>query len=104
MSANLDLTQEEQAHVRAALHFLRARAGSWATLAAALGLKERTVQNAGQGRNVSERIVFRAARFAGVTVDDLLAGKFPVKGTCPYCGHVSTDGANAARAAEKPAQ
>lgn len=88
MSDRLDLTREEQDHVRAALHFLRTRTGGWGTLAAALGFTERTLVNVGQGRNVSERLVIRLARFAKVSVDALLAGEFPAPGTCPYCGHV----------------
>jgi hypothetical protein len=29
---------------------------------------------------------------AGVGIDDLLSGKYPVKGTCPHCGHVEITG------------
>lgn len=40
---------------------------------------------AGSGANAS--LAVRVARFAGVGVDDVLAGRFPPPGTCPHCGH-----------------
>ena len=36
--------------------------------------------------NVSTSMVLRVARFAGVGLADLLAGRYPVKGMCPHCG------------------
>lgn len=32
-------------------------------------------------------LAFRAARMAGVGVDDVLAGRYPEPGVCPHCGH-----------------
>jgi hypothetical protein len=32
-------------------------------------------------------VAFRVARLTGVSIDDLLAGKYPPPGTCPHCGH-----------------
>ncbi len=83
-----DLTAAEQAHVRAALQFLRARCGGWAQLAKVLHFKDTTLGNiAGGHKSVSPVLVFRIARVAKVGVDDVLAGRFPSPGTCPMCGH-----------------
>lgn len=83
----MDLTTKEQAHVRAALRFLRARCGGWAPLAKVLHLKETTLGIVASKRTVSPLVAFRVARLANVGIDDLLAGKFPAPGTCPHCGH-----------------
>jgi hypothetical protein len=32
-------------------------------------------------------MAFRIARLVGVSVDDLVRGKFPEPGTCPRCGY-----------------
>jgi DNA-binding XRE family transcriptional regulator len=85
-----DLTVEEQTHVRTALKFLRNRCGTWASVAKALKLGESTVGNIATGHKApGPLLAFRVARLAKVSVDDLLAGKFPAPGTCPYCGHRS---------------
>jgi hypothetical protein len=83
----IDLTPEEQVHVRAALRFLRSRSGSWAMLAKTMGFKRRTLQDVRGGRPVTPTMAFRAARVAGASMDDLLAGRFPPAGTCPTCGY-----------------
>ena len=82
-----DLTSKEQANVRAALQFLRSRCGGWEPLAKALGFKDVTLRAAARGGNVSASVAFRVARMASVTVDDVVAGRFPEPGTCPHCGH-----------------
>ena len=82
-----DLTPEEQANVRRALVFLRTRLGGWTRLAAAMRTNETTTRQAGtRGRSVSAGLAIRAARVAGVPVDELLAGRWPKEGTCPHCG------------------
>ena len=87
-----DLAKQEQANVRAALRFLRARCGGWATLAKALHFGESTVANvAGGHAAVTPVVAFRIAKFAKVGVDDVLAGRFPEPGTCPHCGHRKED-------------
>jgi len=65
-----DLTAKEQDNVRAAIRFIHARCGTWVNAA-----------------KVSASTAVRVARFAGVTVDDVLTGKYPPAGTCPHCGH-----------------
>jgi hypothetical protein len=83
-----DLTAKEQDNVRAALRFLRTRAGTWATLAKALRLGETTIANvAGGHKTVTPLAAFRVARLAKVGMDDVLGGRFPAAGTCPHCGH-----------------
>ena len=82
-----DLTTEEQTNVRTALKFLRLQSGGWKPLAKALGFKSITLSHVAGGRTASASLAFRVARLAGVPVDDMLAGRYPGKGTCPYCGH-----------------
>jgi hypothetical protein len=82
-----DLTADEQGHVRTALRFLRARCGGWAPLAKALRFKDTTLSNVASGRTVGASMAVRVARLGGVTVDDVLTGRFPSPGTCPHCGH-----------------
>lgn len=85
----IDLTDQEQANVRAALRFLAVRSGGWKILAAALGLSKHTVRHAKKGeKGISPRMALRVARLASVSVDRLLAGEFPPLGTCPHCGQV----------------
>jgi hypothetical protein len=85
----IDVTTEEQERVRVALHFLSRRAGGWRSLAGALGFSKHTVIHVKKGeKNVSPTMALRVARLAGVTVDDLLAGKFPPTGACPHCGRM----------------
>lgn len=80
-----DLTTEEQEHTRAALRFLRARAGGWDQLAKVLRVGAGTLIHTGT-RSVGASLAVRAARFAGVPVDDVLSGRFPPPGACPHCG------------------
>ena len=83
-----DLTPKEEAHVRTALRSLRRQCGGWAPVAKALRYQYDSVEKIARGgRSVTASIAIRVARFAGVSFDDLLAGKFPEPGTCPHCGH-----------------
>lgn len=86
-----DLTAEEQTNVRKALRFLRNRAGGWSAVASALGFTRKTLRHVGDDRKrvVSASMAFRVAKLAGVSVDDLLAGKYPPANACPHCGHVA---------------
>lgn len=86
----IDLTAEEQENARAALRFLRARAGNWAMLGKAIGFRNDTLKRVADGRYpATARIVIRVARFANVGVDDVLKGRYPSPGTCPTCGRPS---------------
>lgn len=82
-----DLTLVEQAHVRAALRFLRARCGGWLQAGKALHFKATTLGQVAAGRKVaSAGLAVRVARLASVGVDDVLAGRYPPPGVCPHCG------------------
>ena len=88
MSGNSDLTLTEQKHVRTAIWSLRVRVGGWTPLAKALRFQYDTVQKVAAGaRAVTAGMALRVARFAGVSIDDLLAGNYTPPGTCPHCGH-----------------
>ena len=89
-----DLTAQEQTHVRTALRFLHARFGNWEALAKALHFKRSTLGDVLGGASATASLAFRVARFAGVTVDDVIAGRFPPAGTCPYCGHAKDQSAS----------
>lgn len=87
-----DFTAEEQAHVRAALHFLHLRSGRWATLGRALRFHGYNLSNVANGhRAVTAKLVLRISKLVGVGFDDVLAGRFPPPGTCAHCGHMSTE-------------
>jgi len=82
-----DLTTKEQANVRTALLFLRTRTGA-DTLAKVLKADRATLRRVIAGNDpVSASMAFRAARVAGVGVDDVLTGRYPLHGTCAHCGH-----------------
>ena len=82
------LTAEEQAHTLAALRYLRGRVGTWRLLAKALGFEASTLRNVRKGVNdVSVNMAYCVSRIALVPFDDVVAGRYPVKGTCPHCGH-----------------
>ena len=83
-----DLTKEEQENVRAAVRFLAARFGSLKLLSVALGNKEMLGRVGLDRQEMTAKIAFRIARLAQVGIDDLLAGKYPVDGACPYSGRV----------------
>jgi hypothetical protein len=83
----MDLTKEEQEHVRAAITYLRARMGTWEALARALHFDAATfIHVVARRKAASPTMAFRVARIAGIGIDDLLAGKFLPSGTCPHCG------------------
>jgi len=89
-----DLAKQEQTNVRTALRFLRARCGGWEPTAKMLRVNDSTLGNVmGSRRAVTASLAFRVARLVKVPIDDLLAGKFPAAGTCPYCGHVKEEDA-----------
>jgi hypothetical protein len=87
-----DLTTQEQSHVRTALRYLRTRCGGWEPLAKALHFAPKTLTNVLQGQPAGVTLAFRLARLASVPVDDVIGGRFPPAGTCPYCGHRPPDG------------
>ncbi len=87
-----DLTPDEQANAKAALRVLRARLGGARELAAMLSANLGTLKHAlaRKGRP-SAGLAVRAARLAGVPVEDVLSGAWPAPGSCPHCGHAGAD-------------
>jgi hypothetical protein len=82
-----DLSQEECKHVKTALAFLAKRLGTWDALAQAMGVKKNTIQLAASKRGgVSAGVALRAARAAGIPVEEVLSGAFPRPGSCFACG------------------
>ena len=87
-----DLTAAEAQHCRTALRFLHRRCETWAPLAAALRVKDANLSEVARGnRPVTASLAFRIARFAKVTVDDVVTGRFPDPRACPMCGHVAEE-------------
>ncbi len=85
---SIDLTPDEERHVRTALKFLYQRCGAWEPLSKALGTSCDMLSRTTCGmRPVSARMAIRVAKFAKVGVDDVLTGRFPPEGTCPNCGY-----------------
>jgi hypothetical protein len=85
-----DLTKEEQANVRAALRFLKARCGTWKNAGKALRVHGNNLTTiAGGRREAGAVLAVRIAKLASVGVDDVLTGKFPPAGTCPHCGQTA---------------
>ena len=74
--AHSALRQSWQEAVRTALRFLRLRVGAWGPLTKAL-------------RCEWDSIALRVARFAGIPVDEPLAGQWLSARVCPHCGHPS---------------
>lgn len=86
--STLDLTIEEQERVRNALHFLHARVNGWKPLGKVLHFDHTTLIHVANGRRaVCASLAFRIARLVKVSIDDLLAGKFPEEGVCPRCAY-----------------
>jgi hypothetical protein len=79
------MSAEEAQRLRAALRNLRSMAGSTRCLALMLGVSKSHVFQVIGGRRASYSIAVRAARLAGVPVEQLLGELAPVQ-TCPHCG------------------
>jgi hypothetical protein len=70
-----DLTDREQRAVRTALRFLRLRVGAWKPLVKALRYEWDSIQEVATGkRAVTPALALRVARFAGIPMDERLAG------------------------------
>ncbi|WP_437294753.1 transcriptional regulator [Sorangium sp. So ce426] len=68
------------------MRHLRAAYGSWSCLAAVMGMAEVSIEGIANGRyNGSPATALRAAKAAGVTVEQLLGDLAPVH-RCPTCG------------------
>ena len=84
-----DLTSDEIVNVKKAIRVLRVRHGGIAALAAILGVNAATLrQAAARKRPPSVGLALRAARLAGVPLEDILGGSWPRPGACPHCGRL----------------
>jgi hypothetical protein len=82
-----DLTPEEQANAKAALHVLRTRLGGTKQLAEVLAIKPATLAAMlSKPGKPTAGLALRAARLTGVPLEDVLAGEWPKEGACPHCG------------------
>ena len=86
--SDFNLTAEEKANVRAAVRSLRAKFGTWQTLAKVLHTHHLPLAKG----VVHPMLAFKVARVAKVSVDDVLTGRYPPEGVCRHCGH-DRDGA-----------
>ncbi|CAN97897.1 hypothetical protein predicted by Glimmer/Critica [Sorangium cellulosum So ce56] len=86
VSACLSLTPTQRKRLRAALRHLRAAYGSWSCLADVMDMSVIAVESIANGRaNGSPATALRAAKAAGVSVDQLL-GELASVQRCPTCG------------------
>ena len=85
----LSLTDEEARRVLVTLKNLRRSFGSWACLATAMGVQERTLTSVAYERKHRPTGTFavRLAKAAGVSVESILSGTITDAGSCPTCGH-----------------
>jgi hypothetical protein len=87
-----ELSLEEQASAKLAVRFLRARLGSWATLAERTSLSVAILRHTQARRaRITANVALRIARAAGVPLEDILRGAWPGN-ACPTCGHVTEGG------------
>ena len=56
------------------------------SVAAALNTTWKTLQRAKGTGTVSASLAFRVARVAGVSVDEVITGRYAPDGVCPHCG------------------
>lgn len=83
------LTKLEQRNVRVMLRYLRARTGAWKPLSIGLGMEADTLMKMSTGkRAVSVTAAFHVSRFAGISFDELIAGKGAPADVCPWCGRL----------------
>ncbi|AUX31310.1 MULTISPECIES: transcriptional regulator [Sorangium] len=71
--------------LRAAVRSLRSLYGTWACLAEVMGVSAGTLQQLASGNGGSHAMALRAAKAAGVSLDQIL-GRPVVAGRCPTCG------------------
>jgi hypothetical protein len=82
----LSLTPTQRKRLRAALKNLRTAYGSWSCLAEVMGVSVACLEGIARGRDHgSPGTAQRAAKAAGVTVEQLLGG-LAAADRCPTCG------------------
>ncbi len=90
------LSLDEEAHVRRALIVLHAQHGEWTDLALVMNVHAENLLRlaTSEKHHPTAGLALRAARIAGVPVEDVLSGEWPkpLPGPCPTCGYGSTRG------------
>ena len=82
------LTPEEERKARQAIRNLKDAFGTWACLADAMAMPEKSLMRAVSGRHgLSPAVLLRAMRASGLTLADML-GAPAVAGRCRACGQV----------------
>jgi hypothetical protein len=81
------LSPDETANVRKAVEILRAKHGDLKRLARAMGVSYQALIRAmGDGSKPGAGVALRAAKLAGVPVEDVLSGAYAKGWVCPTCG------------------
>lgn len=74
---------------------VRVQFGGWKPLAMVLKFDHTTLIHVCRSRRaVTASMAFRLARLIGVSIDDLVGGRWPESGTCPRCGYHDIRDAN----------
>ena len=85
--AKLELTMDEQEHVRVALLAYCARTGTREVVASLVGVHAATLTAVlTRKAPVTAAMTFRVARLLEASIDELIAGRYHPPGPCPYCG------------------
>jgi len=80
------LEPEEQENVRGALRALYYRYGSWKAVEDGMGIGKNQLKTVmGKSRELSAGMAIRAAKLAGVPVEDVLSGALKAPAKCPTC-------------------
>lgn len=88
------LRPHEQDSVRRAVRRLHAELGTWRAVSKAIDVPQKTLERImNRERPVQDRLATVVARAFGVAIDDVLSGRLPAPGVCPYCGRGDADGA-----------
>ena len=81
------LTPKEQANVKAAIAALRIRHRTLAKMAQLMGMNHKTLEwNAHRRGKPTRAMAVKLAALACVSTEDVIYGRWPKPGCCPYCG------------------
>jgi transcriptional regulator with XRE-family HTH domain len=81
------LTPEQRANVRRTMDILRTKHGDWKRVARVMGVSSQALMRALSGTGKpGAGVAVRAARLAGVTVEDVIGGAYAKAWVCPTCG------------------
>lgn len=86
-----ELTRQEQENVRAVLRVLKVQHDGLGYVAAKMGITGPSLENLLYGRPIGASTAIRVAKVAGVSVDDVLTGRYPGRLACRHCGHPIDD-------------